>query len=494
MKKFNSGNWTFDYDMFSQNGLVIQNVKHDNYNLAKDIRIAGIWVFPVDPNVAPVHLFLGTDVFDIIPSANGSLSYTRYTNFNAPPPFDIYTKRGLEHESGIQAKYKTKQKVFHSPWLPDDPNDALLYIEQSFIFTSYGKNPPHEPGAVLPASRVFPLIKFSYSGKRIKSIRIDYRFEPKLDLYLKEKDPLLDNGLKKLVISTFPMLGGVFRDNEALPTSAESLSVLFRAAEKPSLNEICSLGLKRGIPGEKITTPTMTEYGAVSETSDVVALEDATTWDSVHLWSNKNIAGKYIKKQISTPGAFHCFHLHWRWADIAGKPSKLTKKIIEFLSPSGTTAAGSDQFKGVKISSDIGGPLLDPKIPDQTIRFAITKFQDQVYENLSNKSEGIDRWDPDINPPSTKIYEELFFNPATNLPIPRDISKGERLLFWISFEIFKHDISSSSFEGTVFPHGFYFAHNIEPGIDVNPFAETIGKEIQNPTYTNPTWKRYPNGK
>lgn len=494
MYKFNSSGWTFDYEMLTQGGLVLRNVKHDNYNLAKDIRVVGLWVFPVDETVEPKYFLLGSDYLETDPPLNPNLPYLRFTQLNAPAPFDIYSAK-VGSPAGLQAKYRTRTKVFYNENLPDDPQDAILNIEQTYIFCKYGNNPAHEPGGVLQAARLFPLIKFKYGGRRVKSIRVDYRFDMTMDLFLSVPDPLTDKGLKRLVTEfdkpQFPMLGGVFRDGETLPLSSENLNVLFAATEKPCLYELATYGLKNGIPGDKITSYAVTGQYYYDEI-DTILPQDQTTWDNIHLWPNKKINGQYVKKQISSPGAFHCLHLHWRWSDVAGEPNTLQESIIDYNSPGGESAAGGNQFKGVNIGENIGGPLLDPEIPTQTIRFAFTKSEDPEYEKLISKANGNNLWDPDVSPTSKKNFEDLFFNASTKRPLPRDISKGEHLLFWISYEAFLPNKSIPLYSGTIFPTGLYFAHN--PESNDNAFSGTIGKESQSPKYTSPTWQRYPNGK
>jgi hypothetical protein len=138
------------------------------------------------------------------------------------------------------------------------------------------------------------------------------------------------------------------------------------------------------------------------------------------------------------------------------------------------------------LKNGIGGPLLDPKISTQTIRFAITKSQ-------PDKTEPANKWNADQFP-STKVFSDLFFDNETKKPDPASISGGEEIITWYSITVENRSPEAGDekpFEGTVLIHGLYFAHNIESS--KNPFAETK-KELQKPEYKKPTWLRSPNGK
>lgn len=155
---------------------------------------------------------------------------------------------------------------------------------------------------------------------------------------------------------------------------------------------------------------------------------------------------------------------------------------------------GDPQFKRIDLSNfDIGGPLLNAKIPNQTIRFAITKNEASEYEKLDSKINAVNLWDVD-RIPSNIVFEKLFFDPTTQLPNPRTISDGEKLILWYSVEVHNEPQKTTKFEGTVLIHGLYFAHNLEVSDDENIFGGTLGKEIQKPSYKTLKWQRAPNGK
>lgn len=502
-RKFNSGGWTFDYTMLAKGGLVLKNVRHDGFNLARDIRVVRIWINPDETGAGQVKsLSLGTEDFADKTSDPSHPSfnpyYLRYYAFNAPPPFDVYTKPGLDKAAGVQAIYQTKTKVFGDD---KDSDDDYLVIDQSFIFTKYGKDPAHEPGGILEAARVFPLIKFSYGGKKIKSIRVDYRFDICLDLLL---DPRLDTGLmknlpggqgKEWLINHLknerPMLAAIFRDQDELPSGVKTEDV-FYAAEKPVLMEVVGRGLIKGIPGDKLTPHTIirSDQGMVAtETLNEIADGDKSTWDNIHMWSNYRLAKSYLKEQPSAPGAFHAFHCHWRWPYYTGHPGLGDLLLVYFgnrrqTGQASIGAVGEEQFQGVSLNGHIGGPLLDPRIPTQTIHFAIT------LSKPKDKTEPANKWDAD-QVITTQKFEKLFFDAEAEQP--RDISKGEHIVTWISVKV-ENSENKKIFAGTVLAHGLYFAHNEELTHLQSAFAETIRETMQKPVYTTPTWRRSPNGK
>ncbi|MEO5645715.1 MAG: hypothetical protein ABIQ40_13455 [Bacteroidia bacterium] len=508
MAKFKSGPWDFEYNMHAKGGLVLSNIKHGPYNLAKDIRVVRIRINPEDEEGSPwtKSFYLGTDDFYDKTAGN----YLRAVNLNAPPPFDIYTKANTLYPSGLQAIYETKEKVFGNEF---DNDDGILTIKQTYIFTPYGLNPPHEPAAVLPATRIFPLIEFSYSGKRVKTIRIDYRFNNSLDFFLFDRagnsfiDPFLENtNMTQSDINKIkqdrPNMAGVFRDNEGSPNRPNSLKSIFSAYEKPVQYEMCGYGLIKGYTGEVVESDILDKNDTMSDGEDIIQrATNKITWDNYHQWG----AYKDFKKYPSTPGAFHSFHLHWRWNYLAQHPDVIDKGKVAvgsiLITPTnpGTGAVGSPQMVGYPTQSGRGGALLDFKIPNQTIRFSITKTKPPLQINGKN-----DQWDAESNP-SERNFESLFYNPIDETPKPREIKDGDDLLFWISFEVHNtpmEDLSSriaditvdeetsmaNPFQGTVFIHGFYFAHNIEDYLS-NAFKFTIDKNGNYPERTSYRWHR-----
>ncbi len=267
------------------------------------------------------------------------------------------------------------------------------------------------------------------------------------------------------------MLAAIFRDAEELP-SGGSTKDLFDYYEKPVFWEIAGYGLKQGLPGEKLPAK------ANADGNYVIADADKSTWSNIHMWANFSLLGKYVKKQASAPGAFHAFHCHWTWPFFT--------QIVKIPG----TAFGENQFRGLPLKKNIGGPLLDHRIPTQTIRFAISRAKPPKETKPANK------WDADQSP-STEVFEDLFYDAATP-PVPGNISGGEDIVTWYSIEV-ENDpgkrTTQKTFGGTVMIHGLYFAHNRE--MVTNPAVLTIGEVAQRPEKPKgyvPTWPRAPNTK
>ncbi len=435
-------NWNFIYDLAPEGGLVLQDVKHDIFSLAKDIRITRIWVdteYPNGPNLRDYKLGSSdlpvSGAVDVLDPSSGLLK--------SPSPFHGYTNM-----FGLRAAFKSKDL-----YLKGTPNETAIDLEQRYLFGDYGKNPPHEPGAVLDATRLFPLLQFSFptvkdlSKPYPKYFRADYR----LDINL---DNIDENAVKTRSFSPgdFTNKAGIFRDREDMPgilggalmafraitpTVIGSPDQLFQAIEKPLKYEIASWGLVQGnVP------PGVTKLD---------------TWDNTHIWAAKRGWGG---PKISTPGAFHAFHCHWRWGAVAGDPS-----AAGILLP----AAGQTQFQGIGWSSSEGGALVDLSINEQNLQFAITKKDIPDWEAAKN--------------PSEKDFKTLF---TSKRSVPDQIDSGDDLVFWLSFEAFRPDDQRPTFRalfwgGKFFVNGFYFGHNQ----DNTPIALKVGGAY------GEAWRPYP---
>jgi hypothetical protein len=424
------GVWDFDYGVPPNEGLVLQNVSHATYFFARDIRIAGIWIGYHAPGAAQDELeFLKP--FKLNSAELGGIGLEELTpgeNISPPPDFPYY--RPVQ---GVKAEFKTSNPIFGS-------GSELLRVTQEYLFTTYGLDPPHEPGAVLNAARMFPLFKFTITGdsgsvsRPATYLRVDYRFNLTLDAFrfgfgIAQQFMFADRTHNQ---------AGIFRDNEDTPfplqltwsTSRATLgfrladiSDVFAAAEKPLQYEICTLGLQHG---------------------DSNYAGKPATWDNIHQWP-----APYPGGLPSTPGAFHSAHLHWRWGAVAGNPPDLTRGFI-------VPAAGQGQFKGLGWTSTKGGPLLDRRAPDQNYRFAITK---NFNSDLSNEIL------------SAPKFEDLFIAQRGTVPDSFD-KDGNDLVIWLSIEVFRDRRKlAQPWEGALFVHGMYFAHNPEPGVSTQAGAQ-----------------------
>ena len=443
-----SGDWRYDYSVPPNVGLILQNVSHATYAYAKDIRIAGIWVGFHDP-AAPTSLAF-VKPFRLNSAELGGTGLEELTgDISRPPDFPFYTPLG-----GVRADYKTSSPIFGS-------GSEMLAATQEFLFAAYGLDPPHEPGAVLQAARMFPLFKFSIAAgsgsvtRPATYLRVDYRFNFALDGFLFA--PAV--GPQELPTPPAHNQAGIFRDNEDVPFPIQlrpgllgfspftgpDIGDVFAAAEKPLQYEVCTIGLNHG---------------------DSQFAGKPATWDNVHQWPSPYPGGL-----PSTPGAFHCAHLHWRWGAVAGDPPGLNPNKA-LLVPS----AGQTQFKGLGWTSARGGPLIDRRIPDQSYRFAITK---NFNTDLSTEIL------------STPVFEDLF---TAKRALPDALSTdGDDLVLWMSIEVVRDKTRTAEpWEGALFIHGMYFAHNPEPDLGSKIGALIAAAGLRQPLLKPPpkrTWRR-----
>jgi hypothetical protein len=442
--------WYLQYEL-GTSGLNLYNIRHANYRLANDVRIAGIWVGSDDPNdpakpkdAALISLKLGGPDLP-----NATFAPPPGPGFQSPPvPFDKYGPLFT-----LNASFKTKDPV-----LGPNTDSEFLEIIQDYQFGSYGMNPPHEPGAVLQAARFFPLLKFNISGagkNKVKYLRVDFRFHLNLDSL--GFDPEVRKQKQR---SGQDVRGsnqaGIFRDRESVPfplqfrtggifgpggiVTPANIGDVYAAAEKPLQYEIGTRGLTHGRSADA---------------------GQPDTWDNYHQWGSP-YGGLLGSPLPTTPGAFHCAHLHWRWGAASGDPSR--KGIL-------LKAAGDPQFRGLGWTEHTGGPLLDERVPDQSIRFAVTK---NFNHNL--ESEIL----------STQKFEDLFISQRA---VPDSVKSGADLVLWYSVEVFR-DIKQlqQPWEGSLFIHGLYFAHDPEP-LSFTSLAGNLSEKLLKPTPTQ-KWQRY----
>lgn len=434
--------WFFEWE--NANGLILKNVRHAHFRCANDLRIAGMWVGSHDPTDA------GRPKDAILKQI--SLRPPDFQQTDLTPPTDPRSRvlgsiqgfSGYQTAAAIGASYLSKDAI-----LGAGTNSEFLHLTQRFVLTRYGMNPAHEPGAVLPAARLFPLLGFRFiplsaDSKPVRYFRVDYRLHFNLDSFGFDDPRARIEKIAASKISSAANQVGIFRDSETTPAPIKLVHVgpgpndaipgppdigdVFAAAEKPLQYEILTRGLTRG------KSQFMGRPG---------------TWDNFHQWP-----ADYPGGLPSTPGAFHCMHLHWRWATIAGIESTKLLDATKLLLPAG----GQPQFTGI---GGAGGPLLDPKIPDQSIRFAITT---NFNTNLAT----------DVL--STEKFDDLFLKRKETAPgrvpgTPDEVKKGADLVLWFSIEVFRGSEPvnvQSPWEGTLFMHGCYFAHDPEPGLLSKP--------------------------
>jgi hypothetical protein len=453
--------WTFECLTDSsgkplEGGLVLQKVRHQGHNFAKDIRTVGIWLSyeTVDGsgkvggsskklrllgskwgfNVSAVEALVPKPIlnhptwkekFEWLKELD-ALNFSDY--FQDP--------QGVYSGYGVMAKYDGPN-LFADLDL-DNCEYSGLSIAQRFLFSRYADEPPHEPSGALDAARFHPLIDYEFTPNstfdpskthaRITSIRFDYR----LHLYLDNDYQYTER--PNMVPGTLSQQAGLFADRDSLAISPlKDLSEKsFFAVEKPLVREVTAPGLLKGV-----------EDGSDLAPDDLPIEGKVLCWDNIHWWALRYPPLTYI----SSPGAFHAAHCHWRWGAALNKVAALVGPFVD-AGPHFTP----------------GQPLMDPGIFMQTIRVAVTKNQsrfDPAKQRLVDLSDA--RW------------ESLFENHDT--PPPEDIHDGADIVLWYSSEVHRQvtipSRGSSPFfaarSGTVFLHGIFFAHDAEQtGITVGP--------------------------
>lgn len=466
-------------------GLVLRNVSHDGHNFAKSLRLIGLWVElqEVDasgnPGATKKNFYLlGAPNFTVGAARELKPVPTPHSFWGDPfklkeseavLQFESYlTQDGGSYQGGVSARYDAPTLFSSSP----NCEDAGLTVEQIFLFSRYSNNPRHEPSGALAAARCFPLIRYqiaknancdkSKACTRVASIRFDYR----LHLFL---DAHHDLAAAK-IIGSLGNQAGLFADSDSLLTSAargansaaaqfDAWSALqrywrvplnfigsraaafsaasFDAAEKPLPLEVTAPGLAAGFP----VFPTTLASGSL------IAIR---AWDNIHWWGARGPR----QPLISTPGAFHCAHLHWRWG-AAGKvtPARLTSRFNPDTYPRGLQVPQGN--------TGIWGPLVDPGIFSQNLRVAVTKNR----KNL----------DPDQGAAASDMSKSDWraaFDYLGNRPDP--IYDGDDLVLWYSIEVL-HTLRwqgdnnppsppatwTPASGGVIFIHGIFFAHDAE---------------------------------
>ena len=211
--------------------------------------------------------------------------------------------------------------------------------------------------------------------------------------------------------------------------------------------EVIAAGLRKGAAG---TWPPQGSTEALPGFPFYGPIPD--TWDNVHWW------GGYKDYHIpSAPGAFHAAHLHWRWG------------LVQQTEALPIGAMGSEQFKG----SYLGGPLLDPLIPDQDI-WAVILREGQV-EGLASDFKA-----------QVKALREF----------PDPIADGSDIELWM---VCKAHVNGGELPtmGSFFIHGLFFAHDPEPEYWTQPLSRTFQSGTRAREYSNPDhpdtkkWERDP---
>jgi hypothetical protein len=156
------GEWTYRRLLKDTQGLVLRDVRHAEQLFVRDIRVVGIRagrissISPMSGRTVPLQL--GAPELPVI----GKFYPGQIPDLpdDVPPGFgDVSTNLIFEfpNPQALGVVYRTQ-----GPVLGQDSGTEALTIRQTYVLTAYGKDPPHEPGALVNAARLYPLVTFRY--------------------------------------------------------------------------------------------------------------------------------------------------------------------------------------------------------------------------------------------------------------------------------------------------------------------------------------------
>ena len=454
-------------------GLLVKYLVHQYHNLMREVRVIGIWLdietldsagtvtgtkhefftldeanFTVGPIeiLRPVRVTMGTP-------AQGQSTFGYLNGSDDCLQFGTYFTDGKNPVGvGVRAIFDSKPSLF-SAW--QNCELSALKLTQTFLFTRYAMSPPHEPGGILSAARFHPITKYEWTANatidrskphhRVKSLRVDYRLSYFIDGALNPRGVQFTQA-------------GIFADREAAPfigwapfglISASATSrTLFEAAEKPVLLEIVAPGFVKGLPSG--TTPAGVDYRC---------------WDNIHCWGSRGIGNPLI----STPGAFHAAHLHWRWGAVTGLAPHGSLSVFRPgpLPPRSAAVPTARQLAEFTL-------LVDPAAWIQSMEFALAADDRALQPWLGVPLSTLSTWE----------FRQLFT--SIRGPRPIDISSGIDLVLWMAITVHRELVVPTVLQlpgggihqgspnmpkvlvrhftkpiGRIFIHGVFFAHEAE---------------------------------
>lgn len=331
--------WQFTGVRDSVRGFYISDVFHDSHHFASSIRVERVAVTAIaegtKPRTDPDNFeFFGLgdcdeiDAPTIVKLAKGTTD-----------PLGYYAPRFK-----ATAKYRRKKLLGEA--------DQTIDFTLEYLFTAYGKDPSHEPGGIISAARVYPTLTFLAPGITQKNtLNQSYRRVTAVQALFRLNFQLDNNGSNNQC--------GIFAD-------LDDLSLLSVAANVKNLK---TFGSSTFVLAEKPVPFDVAGKGVDSGASS--GWNGPPGWDNIHQWSHPSKktddpnTGK--DNQSFTPGLPWGAHCHWRWShDVTAGALGLP---------------GGPQYGGPQ---GAGTPLVDDRIRDQTIEFAIvdrTTWFDQTNED-----------------------------------------------------------------------------------------------------------------
>jgi len=427
--------WQFTGVKDSVRGFYLSEVFHDQHRLASSIRVERVAVTSIAEGTKPRT---DPDNFEFFGLGDC---------IEVKAPTIVKLPKGTTDPLGYYAplfkataSYKRKKILGEA--------DQSIEFELAYLFTAYGKDPSHEPGGIISAARVYPTLTFLVPGVTQKQLNKSYRRVTAVQALFRMNFQLDNNGTNNQCgifadldsLNLLSIAGNVYRQQTFGSTT-------FDRAEKPVPFDIAGKGIDSGVS---------------------LGWNGPPGWDNIHQWSHPSKKtddpndGK--DNQSFTPGLPWGAHCHWRWshdatAGAAGLP-------------------GGPQYGGPQ---GAGTPLVDDRIRDQTIEFAIvdrSTWFDQTNEDTMLLS--IDLAPADyLFTDFAKIWEyvhaaELVMpsgDPVIYLSTTAWQVGDRRDAYWrdvypesgITDPKIEHTIEyyAAEWTGTFFAHGIFFPHNDE---------------------------------
>jgi hypothetical protein len=437
--------WSFHWVLEEPGvGYIVQALKHDGISYIFDLAVERILVSR-HPKAGSKNVV----ALKLSPNDTGKPKVKRvsgpdltHPGAKAKDPLGFYTPR-----LSVKTVYEVTE-------LFDEPNQRMT-IEYELLFTAYGKNPSHEPSGVLSAARIYPVIRF-----RVDPVTKDKPLGDPLNRVsaVQAVVPMQLGLVREMAFSQ----AGIFHDLDRAGgfiwsgltyLFSRAANTVFDRAEKPVLYEVVGRGVTRSAGAD---------------------------WDNVHMWMAKD-----LRSLPPTPGLPLGMHTHWRWASNFYDGTLLVD--------------GGPQFGGIYGG---GSAIVDPKLPDQSIEFALTldvPFQFSVRRDIDK--------DPDA------AFNDFSSILAKHRSVPDECGdefkhkyRNDVLIFWNVLTAYSSDFDKASpavkkgggagaimdaFEGRLFVHGLFCAHDsgsvlgtlplnaYDPQYEPMPSKKNFHKHFQN---------------